>query len=169
MKKWCPEADSNHRHADFQADAKPSISSSYQEEARQTHDGTSIAYPPIVKLSDKHKTEEKKNPGALAGATGTRHFSTFKDEYYQKRADAATALALAIADCHPIDAAKLMEAALADLRQGAPGPALLGIMEEANFWAGYATREELKAYALVAFRALGRADQKAFLKHVRGA
>ena len=108
-------------------------------------------------------------PDALAGATGADQDYTYKTEHYRTRAIAATALGCAIANCHPEDACALMEAALDDLRAGMPrAPFLSSIMAEATFWAGWATRNEAKAYALAAYSRLSAADQSAFLAHVGG-
>ncbi|MDF1716193.1 MAG: hypothetical protein P1U75_05915 [Antarcticimicrobium sp.] len=49
---------------------------------------------------------------------------------------------------------------------GAPLPAFLGGMEEARSWAAYASRSELKAYALAAHDAMSAKDQAAFLQHI---
>ena len=60
------------------------------------------------------------NPGALAGATGIELGITFSDEYYRNRAETATKLGHAIAECHPQDACVIMEAALDNLTEGHP-------------------------------------------------
>jgi hypothetical protein len=49
---------------------------------------------------------------------------------------------------------------------GAPLPSFLGGMDEARFWASYATRAERKAIALAAFEAMTSADQAAFFQHI---
>lgn len=111
------------------------------------------------------------NPGALAGATGAV-FETSKvqSSSYRVRADAATALCHAIADCHPDDAVTILAAALDDLRPGQPVAAFRSMMIEADSWAAFATRNELKCYSLAAFAAMRPADQEAFLAFVqRGA
>lgn len=111
------------------------------------------------------------NPGALAGATGAdRKAVSFKSEEYCDRAEKATALCSAIADCHPDDAVTILSAALDDLRPGQPVAAFRSVMIEADSWAAFATRNELKCYSLAAFAAMRPADQKAFLAFVqRGA
>ncbi|MFN7269635.1 MAG: hypothetical protein ACK5UA_11715 [Cereibacter sp.] len=112
---------------------------------------------------------EMETPDALAGATGAKGIEQrFQTQEYRSRAAAATALGLAIADCHPEDAVVLMEAALDDLRAGLPGGLPGAIMAEARFWAEVATRTERKAYALAAYSRLSAADQSAFLAHVGG-
>ena len=64
-------------------------------------------------LSDAPQNE---TPAALAGATGANDVGqVFKTEHYRNRAEAATNLCLAIANCAPQDAMILMAAALADL------------------------------------------------------
>ena len=56
------------------------------------------------------------NPGALAGATGAGSIElAFRSTDYRMRAEAATSLCLAIANCAPQDAVIVMAAALADL------------------------------------------------------
>ena len=49
---------------------------------------------------------------------------------------------------------------------GAPLPPFLGAMDEARFWASYASRSELKAYALASFEALSAKDKAAFFQHL---
>lgn len=112
---------------------------------------------------------EKENPGALAGATGDSVTGmVIQSAEYRLRAERATTLALAIADCHPDDAVPILSAALDDLRPGQPVTAFLSQMDEAGTWAAFATRQECKAYALAAFNAMRPADQAAFLAHVQG-
>jgi hypothetical protein len=74
----------------------------------------------------------------------------------------------AIANCHPDDACKLMEAAISDLRRGMPIAPFVTIMDEARTWASFAMRTEIKAYCLACFERMSRADQGAFLRHVGG-
>ena len=113
---------------------------------------------------------ENENPGALAGATGDQNkAASFKREHYRNRAGAATALCHAIAECDPADACEIMEAAYGSLRAGMPIAPFDGIMEEAAFWADFATRQELKAYCLACYRSMSASDQAAFLAYVRGA
>ncbi|NUB42872.1 hypothetical protein GEU84_000610 [Fertoebacter nigrum] len=113
------------------------------------------------------------NPGALAGATGgiqDNKAISFKTEHYRNRADAATALCHAIAECDPRDAREIMDAALADLAMGSPLPVFLSAMDDARWWASFATPPELKAYALACFEAMRPKVRVAFLAHVqRGA
>ena len=49
---------------------------------------------------------------------------------------------------------------------GAPLPPFLGGMDEARSWASYASRFELKAYALASFEAMSAKDQAAFFQHI---
>ncbi|GGE04858.1 hypothetical protein GCM10011345_07940 [Gemmobacter megaterium] len=131
---------------------------------------------------------KKKNPGALAGATGAAFGKAiFKTETYRNRAASATRLCAAIAECDRDDAVFIMSAALADLRAGSPVPHLLAIEAEAASWASFAAPFELLAYlracldrlgddalkvnarkALLVrlWRALPVADQRAFLRRV---
>ena len=112
----------------------------------------------------------KENPGALAGATGDILGVTFKSEYYRNRAETATKLGRAIAECHPKDACIIMEAALDNLTEGHPYYPICRTIDEAGYWADQATRNERKAFALANFTRLSKADQAAFLAYVqRGA
>ncbi len=110
-------------------------------------------------------------PEALAGATGARQIEiTFKSKEYRTRHENARRLGDAIAECHPEDACILMEAALADLlsQRMPPAPFLGGVMDAARCWAGWASRNEHKAFALACYERLSAADQRAFLAHVGG-
>jgi hypothetical protein len=118
-------------------------------------------------LSNPDSTPENENPGALAGATGAMsNEQVFKSKDYLKRAEAATTLCLAIADCDRQDACEIMEAALLDLGAGQPRPPLFSVMDEAAEWADFAITAELKAYALACFNRMRPADQSAFLAYV---
>jgi hypothetical protein len=109
----------------------------------------------------------KETPGALVGATGAGQKEVyFKTDYYRKRAEAATILGQAIADCHRDDATIILEAALQGLRVGQPRPALFGLMAEARDWATFAMRAELKAYVRASFDSLSQTDRAAFLRYV---
>ena len=66
--KWCPGAESNHRHEDFQSGAIQENTGTYAATTRQTPDETSNTYPTIVKPGFAY--QPNKNPGALGGATG---------------------------------------------------------------------------------------------------
>ena len=74
----------------------------------------------------------------------------------------------ALFDMDPADRLPLIEIVLDDLRAGQPVPSFMGIMAEASHWADWASRAELKAYALACFRRMAPADQRAFLDHVQG-
>ena len=110
-------------------------------------------YQDIQRTSDEHDTPvfSGRNPA------------------FTLRAEHLTTLCLAIANCDPRDACQIMSAALFDLTNGAPTPALIGIMDEAGFWADWATRDQLKAYCLACFTRMSEADQLAFLCYVRRA
>ena len=113
-----------------------------------------------------HTTNE--NPGALAGATGAHSTEqAFKSERYSKRAEATTSLCHAIAECHRDDAVIILDAALASLSMGSPMPVFLSAMDDARWWASYASPAELKAYALACFEAMAPKVQSAFLSHVQ--
>ena len=49
---------------------------------------------------------------------------------------------------------------------GGPLPPFLGGMEDARSWASWASRSELKAYALACFEAMAPKDQAAFYSHI---
>lgn len=49
---------------------------------------------------------------------------------------------------------------------GPPLPPWLHVMETARDWASWASRRELKAYALASFEAMTARDRAAFLEHV---
>lgn len=118
-------------------------------------------------LSNPSEGLANKNPGALAGATGADQLGkSFKTEEYRKRAEAATALCHAIAECEPEDAALILEAALRSFGAGQPVPPLLSLMDEARTWADFATVAERKAYCLASWNRLPAADRAAFLAHV---
>ena len=120
-------------------------------------------------LSNPSEGLENENPAASGKANGVDQLGkSFKTEYYRKRAEAATALCHAIAACDRDDAVVLMEAAIWDLRAGAPGPVFLSIMQEAEDWADWATVSERKAYCLASFNRLSAPDRAAFLAHVTG-
>ncbi|MEO6299595.1 MAG: hypothetical protein ABIO62_08195, partial [Paracoccaceae bacterium] len=83
--------------------------------------------------------QKKANPGTpVEGVTGALVNETFETEHYRSRAEAATNLCVAIADCHPADAVVILQAAYDDLRAGPPMPTLIGIMAEADWWATWA-------------------------------
>lgn len=121
------------------------------------------------RLSNPESTFANENPGALAGATGAKQIDrVIKTEHYRKRADAATALCHAIAECDPADACEVMAVAYGDLRAGMPIAPLEGLMSEARIWAEFATRDELKAYCAATFAAMPARDQAAFLGYAQG-
>lgn len=106
---------------------------------------------------------ENENPGALSGTTGADSFGHYKTEQYRQRAMAATALCHAIGECHPHDAAYVMQAAFPDLAAGMPIAPLNGVMEQAEFWADLATPRELDAYAFACTTRMAPARRAAFL------
>lgn len=59
-----------------------------------------------------------------------------------------------------------MTAAASIAAAGAPLAPALGGMDDARLWASYASRSELKAYALASFEAMSAKDQAAFFRHV---
>ncbi|MBN2629102.1 MAG: hypothetical protein JXR75_01020 [Rhodobacteraceae bacterium] len=120
-------------------------------------------------MSNRSEGSANENPGALAGATGADQFKSGIPEYYSTNLSPTMALCLAIVKCDPHDAALIIEKALSDLTFGEPRPTLFHVMDDASWWADYATPAELKAYALACFNRLSGADQRAFLAYVQGA
>jgi hypothetical protein len=121
-------------------------------------------------LANLSPVAEKENPEDRAGSTGVDQLATsFMTTEYRKRAEAATSLCLAIAECEPEDAAPILEAALISMTAGAPIPALLGVMDQAAFWADMATPPELDAYALACVNRMAPKRKAAFLAYVGGA
>lgn len=212
--KWCPETDLNRRHADFQADFSATLSNPSTDRSRQTARRETTAYRQFVKPSPQ---AEKKNLGALAGATEADcEVSHFKNEPYRKApnpsnkkasgslakfiqpqhkrmsrmlgycltVEAPTAwhgfsfvaaarlsrferVSLAFAALNAVDADDAeMTAAAVIGSAGDPLPCFLGGMEDARIWASWASRSELKAYALACFEAMTPKDQAAFFRHI---
>ena len=121
-------------------------------------------------LSNLFPTQTNENPGALAGATGVRDFTTgIVSTEYRKRAEAATSLCLAIGNCDPQDACLIMEAALLDLGPGQPFPPLFSIMDAARDWAEWASVPELKAFAAACFEQMRPKVRAAFLRYAQRA
>src|SRR5690606_3000596 len=110
--RWCPETESNRRHADLQAVPNFGKSTRYEENRRQTALEKSTGYKAFVKPSRPESV--KKNPDALAGAVGADRIEQanregkYQNEEYRRRAEHATALAHAIGLAHPDDARQLM-------------------------------------------------------------
>lgn len=121
-------------------------------------------------LSNPSEGTENENPAASGKANGADQlWESFKTEEYRNRAQAATALCLAIAECDPEDAAPILEAALTSMCAGAPIPPLLGVIDEAFFWADFATPHEIDAYALACVNRMAPNRKTAFLAYVGGA
>lgn len=109
------------------------------------------------------------NPGALAGATGADSTKNqFWTEEYRSRADAATMLCHAIANCHRDDAVTILSAALVDLSGGMPLPIWIDALSDARAWAAFATEIERKAFALATFETMLPASRAAFLDRIHG-
>lgn len=78
-----------------------------------------------------------------------------------ERAGMAVAALRSLPDDYALDTA-----AAAFGSMGSPLPPFLGGMDDARWWASYANRQELKAYALACFEALDPQDQAAFFRHI---
>ena len=114
------------------------------------------------------RAANQKDPGAHAGATGPGYFEqAFTYNEFRNRAEAATALCSAIADCDREDAVIILTAALADLSIGSPLPLFMAAMDDARWWASFAAPHELKAYLLACFDAVRPEVRRAFLDYVQ--
>lgn len=80
----------------------------------------------------------------------------------------AHALTEAVLNCDRDDRLPFIEAVLDGLRAGMPMPLFGQIMAEANFWAGEASRAELKAYCAACYARLTPEDQAAFRSFIDG-
>ena len=119
-------------------------------------------------LANLRLTPQNENPGAAATASGVKDIGqNFKTEEYRKRAEAATALCLAIAECDTSDACEIMAAALADLGKGAPIPVFMSVVDDARWWAGNATTIEIKAFAMACCELMTPRVRKSFLGYVQ--
>jgi len=75
--------------------------------------------------------------------------------------------ALAFAALNSLDQEHAEMTAAASLSSaGAPLPPFLGGMDDARFWASWASRSELKTHALAAYEAMSAKDQLAFYRHI---
>lgn len=110
------------------------------------------------------------NPGSAGGATGAEQSGqSFTSLAYRLRAERATTLSMAIAECVPEDAAPILYAAIdAFHRQGFPASADHNLMAYALDWADHATERELKGYAIAAARRMAPATREAFVAYLRG-
>ena len=84
-------------------------------------------------------------------------------------ANERVALAFAALNSLEPEEAELTAAAAIGSANSPPIPALISEMDEAGFWADWATRDRLKAYCLACFTRMSEADQVAFLCYVRRA
>lgn len=78
-----------------------------------------------------------------------------------ERAGMAVAALRSLPDDYALDTAAAAIGSMGD-----PLPPFLGGMDDARWWASYATRQELKAYALACFEAMTSQDQAAFFRHI---
>ena len=122
-------------------------------------------------LTNLSPSAEKVNPAASGKANGADQLGiSFKTKKYRLRAERATTLCMAIADCDPRESLQILAAALEDMSRGSPLPVLLSPMEDARWWASFAQPNELKSYAVACFEAMAPKVQVSFLAHVqRGA
>ncbi|MTD99257.1 hypothetical protein GIY56_03030 [Paracoccus sp. YIM 132242] len=111
--------------------------------------------------------DTNENPGALTGATGADLHSWLEwVDLNIQRESAARVLMEAVLACDPHDRIPLMERFIDALRPGDPLSPFMGIMASARDWASWASRAELKAYALACYEAMSGRDQAAFLGHI---
>lgn len=85
------------------------------------------------------------------------------------RSEAAEAFVMASLDCAPEDRLPLIEMMQDHYSADNPIPSFGPVMDEASDWANWASRKELKAYALASFNRMSPADQRAFLDYIRRA
>lgn len=78
--------------------------------------------------------------------------------------EAAQLAYFTLSSLHPDNVEKIARLAIGSA--GTPAPAFLGGMEDARTWAAWASRHELKAYALAAFEAMEPRDQAHFYQHI---
>lgn len=165
--RWCPEADSNHRHADFQSSEESNVNNQVSPEKYQDKAGT--AGEPDTLAYFRTGNAAKKNPDALAGAIGAdfdiQDWLEWVDNNL-RRESTARALTRAVVNCDPEDRLLFLETLVDGLRAGMPSAVLSNVMQEAMFWSDAASRVELKAYCLACFNRLTPADQAGFLAHV---
>jgi antirestriction protein len=83
------------------------------------------------------------------------------------------ALCLAIVKCVKaegrVEACEIMAGALEQYALEWPIAPMLGIMDQASFWADMATQDEAKAYALACYNRLTPANKAAFRDYIGGA
>ena len=109
----------------------------------------------------------KENPDALAGAIGAKTIVEIGcTDNSLNLPPEATAFIDAVTNLPRKDRLPVLELAVDHYRAGQPIPPLMGYMDEANFWADMAARDELKAYLWACWSHLNAADQAAFLAHV---
>ncbi|MFN4101998.1 MAG: hypothetical protein ACK4GT_19725 [Pararhodobacter sp.] len=89
-------------------------------------------------------------------------------EANMRREAQAYALTEALLNCDRDDRVPFLESILDGLRAGMPIPLFGKIMAEASFWAGEASRAELKAYCAACYARLTPEDQAAFRSFIDG-
>ncbi|MFV0408183.1 MAG: hypothetical protein ACK5LJ_00340 [Paracoccus sp. (in: a-proteobacteria)] len=156
-KKWCPEMGLNRRHADFQSSEESNDNNQvspkkYQDKARTAGEPDTLAH---FRAGDA----AKKNPDALAGAIGAVvQSTTLTDDNTPELPEYATAFVNAVTNLPRQDRLPLLELAIDHYRAGQPIPPLMGYMDEARFWASWASRNEIKAYAAACIERMNPAD-----------
>ncbi|MFD1794718.1 hypothetical protein ACFSC1_01845 [Paracoccus aurantiacus] len=110
---------------------------------------------------------QKESPAAGDAANGADVQSTILNHDNTPNLPGyATAFIDAVTNLPAEDRLPVLELAVDHYRAGQPIPPLMGYMDEANFWADMAARDELKAYLWACWSHLNAADQAAFLAHI---
>ena len=120
-------------------------------------------------LSKYMKPEHKRMSRALGYAltldndSGWNGFVTLAEARLSEEERAALAWA-SLRSLQPANADAVAKHVIGEA--GFPLPSYLGGMGDARLWASYASRSELKAYALAATEAMAPKDQMNFRKHI---
>ena len=164
----------NRRHADFQSSGLPfeikgKIGREYHDKpgTARKHDTRLNSSQSL--LSQNMKPVHKRMSRMLGYCLMADAPSTWAafSVVAAARLSASERAILAFSALRSLQPAHAETAAAAALRAGgAPLPAFLGGLSDARFWASYATPQELRAYALAAYEAMGAKDQAAFFKHI---
>ncbi|MEZ5724383.1 MAG: hypothetical protein R3E47_04740 [Paracoccaceae bacterium] len=126
-----------------------------------------MGYEPPVNQNQPFCQPEKKNPGAQAGATGTKQDSPkVCEKITPSLPPYASAFLDALLAVPAEDRLPFLEIFVEYYRTGPPGVTFLNAMQEARDWARFASIPDLKAYALAAFDRLPVRAQRSFVKHI---